>query len=215
MQSTNQTIWIATEKLVAMKKILAVGLLFILVGVMCVVATHVTAMRDVQNTQANISPLKTLGVAFFVAGIIAIAYWVVESLSRAIHGVGLTDTGYCPVRHMIGDSQWFIPNREGGVGRKFKTGLIRDVTFFGYADVIKSVACGVKRVSQAEAIGYLTILEGRAVMPDDAVTSCRISYDPEKKVFYEKGNPRRTFASADYLLLSEDGVAWAGWKNEG
>ena len=213
MQSTKLNQRIATERPITMKKILLVSVLFLILSGAFAFSAHTVKNTDSAMAQTNSKHLGICSIVSLAIGCGLLVGLVVESRKRTVHAVGLLGTGYCSIRHMTGDTRWFVATIENKVGQRFEFGIVRDVTFIPRAEVIKEVVCGESRISEAEAIGALTILDGRAVMPDDAVTTCRLGYDPKKHVFHERGNLKKVITQADYLLLSPDGEAWVGWKN--
>jgi hypothetical protein len=92
--------------------------------------------------------------------------------------------------------------------REFQTGLMRDVKFVHRAPAMFCVA-GYE--STGEAIGALERRDNSPSMPTAAVRCVPVVYDSGKRVFHVAGEPREVVDSADFLLLTADGKAMAGW----
>jgi hypothetical protein len=115
------------------------------------------------------------------------------------------------VRRIKGFYHWFEPTEDlTGSRTLFGVGILREVVFDPKAPIMRDVFCGKDRVSEATATGILQT--EHVLMPNDATVTCKVDYDPKRKVFHVQGKPNETFESCDYLVLHKDGSSTAGWK---
>lgn len=115
-----------------------------------------------------------------------------------------------PVRRHKNSEGWCIadPYRnyfDGG----FQSGIMFDVTFVPNA---RPMTCVSGYESTGEAIGVILEVDD-PTMPSDAVRSVEIIYDSKDREFRAKDGPGdETITNPDYLVLSAEGTAIAGWR---
>ncbi len=102
--------------------------------------------------------------------------------------------------------RWYFKN-----GGDFKSGILTNVVFVHEAPPMQ---CIEGYDSTGEAIGTLEIVESpNPKMPKDIKRALAITYDPERRRFHSKIEPKNIIFHADCLILDADGTATAGWKN--
>lgn len=115
------------------------------------------------------------------------------------------------VRHLRGDSQWFVPSTDrNGVFLCFLTGLMAGVVFNPKAKLMKWISCGSNRVSEGEAEGVLQITDN-PLMPK-CYRVADLDFDVKGKFFFASDQPEVPLTYASYLLLLPNGKAKVGWE---
>jgi len=115
------------------------------------------------------------------------------------------------VRRSKSGNAWCVADqgRDFFVGG-FAYGLMTNVSFDPQA---KAMTCVEGYDSTGEAVGVVSKSGHEKIdMPGDAKRSVSVVYDPEKRLFHEKGKIAVIVEAADYLLLNPDGTALAGYK---
>ncbi|HEU5114943.1 MAG TPA: hypothetical protein VFT82_04230 [Candidatus Paceibacterota bacterium] len=68
--------------------------------------------------------------------------------------------------------------------------------------------------STGEASGTLIVRDGVGSFPQHAANSVQVVYDAEAKTFHAADDASKVVTASDYLHLSENGRAVAGWKKD-